>query len=661
MRRKELLELDALGMTDEIYKIASKDQGKEETEQYSWGKREITVYNTYGYIRAGVQNGILKLEIYKGEEIRRCNVEPACMIYMHREERRYETWIPQTNKWSRAKCKNLPCWGYELGNRYRERFWISEEERQTVLGYLNLQQKFVFDAVEEWQTSTMHRKELDAIDKIMDQVTETPADFRRWAEKEVFWEKEYLFYSGKEGTAYCTACESHMKLELKSVHNKQIRCPKCGRRVTAKSWKRQKSIGDHGDAALIQKIRDGYIVRKFYCLKTHNLESGWVARTILVEDARQHRSNGLRQQKEYEYKSFKGYGNIRWCFSGYANTIGNAVIYPYNLDEILEGTKLQNIPYAEILTKVRGYRIHLDYFFSPYPIVEYLAKTGLARLALECVNRFGGIVKSDGKNAQEALGINGNRIHRLQLLNGGSRILSWLRYEQKAGKKIRNEILIRLDENGYNYEGLKEIIQYGVKPERAMNYIEKQKGSRGDIIIKWRDYLNMAKREGYDMGDDIVRYPKDLRARHAELIRIGNDRKECERLKQYQQIDRKIRKRLADASRYNWQNKKYIIIPAEKCEDLMKEGRALHHCVGRDDYYMKRMAAGRTWILFLREKERPEEPYYTIEIDMETNKVLQYYSAFDRQPDGLRIRKVLDMFERAVKQRRERSRAKATA
>ena len=93
----------------------------------------------------------------------------------------------------------------------------------------------------------------------------------------------------------------------------------------------------------------------------------------------------------------------------------------------------------------------------------------------------------------------------------------------------------------------------------------------------------------------------------------------------------------------------------------MKEGRALHHCVGRNDYYMKRMAAGRTWILFLREKERPEEPYYTIEIDMETDKVLQYYSAFDRQPDGLRIRKVLDMFERAVKQRRERSRAKATA
>ena len=31
-----------------------------------------------------------------------------------------------------------------------------------------------------------------------------------------------------------------------------------------------------------------------------------------------------------------------------------------------------------------------------------------------------------------------------------------------------------------------------------------------------------------------------------------------------------------------------MIVPAAKCEELMKEGRALHHCVGAGDTYMAR-------------------------------------------------------------------------
>lgn len=31
-----------------------------------------------------------------------------------------------------------------------------------------------------------------------------------------------------------------------------------------------------------------------------------------------------------------------------------------------------------------------------------------------------------------------------------------------------------------------------------------------------------------------------------------------------------------------------MIIPAGTCKELMTEGRKLHHCVGRDDHYMKK-------------------------------------------------------------------------
>ena len=45
-------------------------------------------------------------------------------------------------------------------------------------------------------------------------------------------------------------------------------------------------------------------------------------------------------------------------------------------------------------------------------------------------------------------------------------------------------------------------------------------------------------------------------------------------------------------------------------EELKKEGEALHHCVGT---YMERVRKGETMIFFIRRKEEPEKPYYTLE------------------------------------------------
>ena len=169
----------------------------------------------------------------------------------------------------------------------------------------------------------------------------------------------------------------------------------------------------------------------------------------------------------------------------------------------------------------------------------------------------------------------------------------------------------------------------------------------------------MARDEGYDTTDDIVRFPRDLKARHDQLVELGNQRKDEKRLKGYAELDRQIRERLPQAARYFWEDDQYTIIPAGGCEELMTEGRTLHHCVGRDDYYMKKMAAGTSWILFLRKKEDLEKPYYTIEISMNDDKIKQYYSEFDRKPDKPEIERVLEKFKQNLK--RTRIRVAATA
>lgn len=172
----------------------------------------------------------------------------------------------------------------------------------------------------------------------------------------------------------------------------------------------------------------------------------------------------------------------------------------------------------------------------------------------------------------------------------------------------------------------------------------------------WRDYLRMAEEEGYDVTDDIVRFPKDLKARHDQLVEIRIARTDKERLEKekekYRKLDAQILKRLPQAAQYYWENDRYMIVPAGKCQELITEGRALHHCVGSSDIYMEKMAAGKSWILFLRRKKELEKPYYTIEIDMKENRIQQYYSEFDRQPDKAAITRVLDEFRRSIGRKR---------
>ena len=123
---------------------------------------------------------------------------------------------------------------------------------------------------------------------------------------------------------------------------------------------------------------------------------------------------------------------------------------------------------------------------------------------------------------------------------------------------------------------------------------------------------------------------------------------------------KEIQDRLPQAKKYFYEDRNYMIIPAGKCEELMAEGRTLHHCVGSSDRYMEKMAKGESWICFLRKKSDLQKPYYTLEIDMKNDRILQWYSEFDRKPDEEVIRKVLDKFKNSVKRKAEKP-AAATA
>ena len=53
-----------------------------------------------------------------------------------------------------------------------------------------------------------------------------------------------------------------------------------------------------------------------------------------------------------------------------------------------------------------------------------------------------------------------------------------------------------------------------------------------------------------------------------------------------------------------------LIRPAESFEELEIEGHTLHHCVST---YAEKHFKGQTTIFFIRRKDEPSSPYYTLE------------------------------------------------
>ena len=129
MKHRDLLEMDDIGITDEIRETAYKDQGEERGEEGNW-RGIYTYYKYHSYLRASKQNGIMKVEIYRGEDIRALDEEPAIIIFLSSKENKYTTYLPKKKKWSRAKIGNISLGNYDYKKAYGQPFWITEEEKR---------------------------------------------------------------------------------------------------------------------------------------------------------------------------------------------------------------------------------------------------------------------------------------------------------------------------------------------------------------------------------------------------------------------------------------------------------------------------------------------------------------------------------------------------
>ena len=167
------------------------------------------------------------------------------------------------------------------------------------------------------------------------------------------------------------------------------------------------------------------------------------------------------------------------------------------------------------------------------------------------------------------------------------------------------------------------------------NYLERQSKENREsiqwVLRTWADYLSMAKRLNLDTTDSIIYRVRKLKQRHQELVDRCNELSDelfaKEMLQTFPNIN-EVCGSIQDL--YSYTGRSYMVVVPTGIMDVIREGKALHHCVGKQERYYDRISRRESYVLFLRRRKDPDKPYYTLEIEPDGT-VRQKRTMFDRQ------------------------------
>ena len=276
--------------------------------------------------------------------------------------------------------------------------------------------------------------------------------------------------------------------------------------------------------------------------------------------------------------------------------------------------------------------------------IEKLIKAGLKRMTIEILSF----------NTEQWLGrlecLDKNQLKRLAGYDGGTDAWKLLKvFPQITDKNLKEFCHIKSEFKARDILKFKD--DYNLNLNHLFTLWKNTGGIKTSILTEYRDYLEMAAQRGSNITDEIIYRNKRWKEFHDAYVEERN--RERERIKKLEDKARAnkwqgIRKDYKRNTRiFGWEKNGYCIIVPKSAGEINEEGRKQHHCVGAQDSYKDRMAIRKSWIVFLRKAEAPEEPYYTIEVD--ETRVIQFYAAYDRQPDKDKVRKILTEWMKQVR------------
>lgn len=459
---------------------------------------------------------------------------------------------------------------------------------------------------------------------------------------------QYVFYDnwGRKNfrDCICTRCGIFDQYKdenpdfFRHTHRDVTRCPNCGEQVQLYSFGRMRSgagLKEWQRAVFIRKASDGGILLVGgYATKEYSPRDLRPAITW-YEKTRTYLAPGKRGQWHMELQSY-------WNMFCYEKTSGwqrsETVAEPFNpamqqhdgsywlfgLDKLAESSfkycqleewyrEICGIWLCEESETVRQIYKYLARY-TEYPQMEMAVKIGMNRAVEELVmdgRQNARALNWEAKTVQGFLRMNKQDAKAFLQVGGDIAQLIHCKATMKTGAVKNVQEYLGIVEELRGMSGVVTAAacaaKAGVDIKKAVRYLKKQAGTQGiqAAIRYWKDYLDMAAQLEFDMSEETVAMPKDLQERHdaaATMIRIRASAEAKKKYqKRYQELCKKYEFRMGDLC---------VVVP-ESGEDIVAEGKTLHHCVGG---YANRHLEGALDILFIRHVRKPGRSFLTVEL-----------------------------------------------
>ena len=473
---------------------------------------------------------------------------------------------------------------------------------------------------------------------------------KKWLETEAM--PSYIIYSKKDETAFCQKCKNEFNSKMLPTKKSgaKIKCPCCNKEVKIKNILYATERTEFG-TAIIPCNEDGELVLRYYDVGQVYKE-GWKEWHIRYDELLREtfHANGKFSvtDKKWDWNKL-AYSDWKKCklpngqytISYYTHrpygvhvTLSekNVSFYAKGITRSVKGTNMERVNFKKAFKKIEIKNrytmwINFDFLNSGYAnFVEYIFKIGVDNLAYELMDQIPYYIEPKERSIINMLGLKKETYKELLKLGSKAttqdldRLYFITAYNLKTdgdwdvfNKYFRDELVTR-----HTYMSDKMKIDKFLKnlPMTLYKFGKWANSQKKFNMNHYIDYINMCVELKLDMKNDFVSMPKDLKASHDMVADMYNEMK----------FDITLKKYADNANEYKSdyekivpiKKKKYafgkdnmkIVVP-ENTREIGHEGYKLRHCVAQ---YMPDIVADKKTILFIRNVNEIDVPFFTMEI-----------------------------------------------
>lgn len=531
------------------------------------------------------------------------------------------------------------------------------------------------DDILERRRNIQKKRTAAQVDVKMRETPKLPKSFDAWVDRWPLLHSRYAYYrrvKRNQAQCVCTHCKGNFEIAKPArlpKHNDVGTCPLCGSKVTFKAAGRTMKLVDFGYLSILQRTRRGEMLLRFFDVTRCFGEQYLKSETTYHENGRLFFDISGNIIGKYKYGWSAKTGRHGWYESGDTLTgdprkidfqvkLGMYIsvpnvwfrpryLYHYNLHAML---KRLNLSY-EMEATIRGHEIDVTsciFRSTCYPFALSLSRIGLGQVRDDLLDnyispvrhvlsgplhvRLGISKKLFGLIRERCAGVDRDKLIEfgiseafLDKVKEKGFGMDFINLAAMQDKPIKEEELLWFYEKKVNGDHLSflrkfttyhKIIKYARKQNHQKRHYYSNETYASYIIGKWKDYLGMCEKLGYDTRNDRVVFPKNLRDEHDKLVQLI-------RVKFDPEMDAKIKALYPSLeAAYHFEDEHFLMRPPMDFNEFIDEGVNLLHCVCTNGYY-KGHVDGTNLIFFIRKKEDPATPFYTLEYGVSSQSTRQ--------------------------------------